>query len=215
MGPFSPHGLSSPALQHKLMSHDGSQGPRERACQWARPLRRWLGRHKPSLPPHSAGQRQGMERETPRGEKPGGVATLVTHTAVGPGFERRPIAHYHGNLCQVRLEPSELSVFGTESKPPPSQLRPFSSIPRTVPHWEVHRHNLFTSICLAARAFIRSLLCLSSVKLRAIVGIKLTAQTAGAHSRHCRNSKQVGGGPVPKRPVMGIIGHYQLQCCPH
>lgn len=57
-----------------------------------------------------------------------------------------------------------------------------------------------------------------------ILGIKFTAQTAGTCSRHSRNRKQVGGGagakgleggPVPKRPVMDIIGHYQLQRCPH
>lgn len=27
--------------------------------------------------------------------------------------------------------------------------------------------------------------------------------------------KPTGRGPIPKRPVMGIISHYQLQCCPH
>lgn len=67
-------------------------------------------------------------------------------------------------------------------------------------------------------------MCLSSAELRATLGIKFTAQTAGTHSRHCRNRKQVEGGagtkdleggPVPQRPAMGIIGHYQLQRCPH
>lgn len=67
-------------------------------------------------------------------------------------------------------------------------------------------------------------MCLSSAELRAILGIKFTAQTAGTRSRHCRNRKQIGGGvgakgleggPVPKRPVMGIIGHHQLLRSPH
>ena len=37
-----------------------------------------------------------------------------------------------------------------------------------------------------------------TIKLKAILGIKFTAQTAGAHSRLCRNGKQVRGRPKPK-----------------
>lgn len=127
----------------------------------------------------------------------------------------------HG--LQVQLKSTILSKFSFELEPLPSPAEALIQYSKgELPHGEVQKHSLFTSVCLAARAIIRFLLCLSSAKLRAIVGIKLTAQTAGAHSRHRRNRKQIGGGtetlglegPVLKRPVMSIIGHYQLRCCP-
>lgn len=99
----------------------------------------------------------------------------------------------HG--LQVQLKSTILSKFSFELEPLPSPAEALIQYSKgKLPHGEVQKHSLFTSVCLAARAIIRFLLCLSSAKLRAIVGIKLTAQTAGAHSRHRRNRKQIGGG---------------------
>lgn len=128
----------------------------------------------------------------------------------------------HG--LQVQLKSTILSKFSFELEPLPSPAEALIQYSKgELPHGEAQKHSLFTSVCLAARAIIRFLLCLSSAKLRAIVGIKLTAQQLGHTQDIAETESKLEGaprplawrGPVLKRPVMSIIGHYQLRRCPH
>lgn len=58
-------------------------------------------------------------------------------------------------------------------------------------------------------------MCLSSAKLRPSWELNSQHKQLGHAQDTAETESKLEGGPIPERPGMDIIGHYQLQRCPH
>lgn len=148
-------------------------------------------------------------------------AISVTYTVVGQDLNTGPSLTVMASGLQLQRESPVLPAFGIECEPLPSPAQALKQYSKAV------------APLSSSEAQLIHLHWPGSPHIYSIPAVSVYHQAQG-HSGSYSDSTNSWGtlkaqasrlegalkplawrGPVPRRPVMGIIGHYQLQCCPH